>query len=90
MMYEEFCGGTYPRWLKIREAADKLNVSETTIRRLLASGDLEGAKVRGAVRIDGDDVDRYLKERRYADLRRSGMLARIRGSLLVRRVRKAR
>lgn len=84
MLHEESCEKTPRRWLKIWEAADELNVSETTIRRLLASGDLEAAKVRGAVRVDGEDLTRYLNERRYADLKRSGMLARIRESLLAR------
>ncbi len=90
MLYEEFCGESSPRWLKISEAAGKLNVSESTIRRLLAGGDLEATKVRGAVRVDGDDLDRYLKARRYADLRSSGMLARIRGRLLARQAARAR
>ncbi len=45
ILYAEPDKNAPPRWLKIRETADKLNVSETTVRRLLASGDLEGAKV---------------------------------------------
>ncbi len=84
MSYGKSRGVRPPRWLNVHEAAELLNVSKTTIRRLLASGDLEAAKVRGAVRVDGDDVGRYLKERRYADLRRSTAVARVRRSLLAR------
>ncbi len=75
---------TPPRWLKVSEVADKLNVSESSVRRLLDSGELEGVKIGGSVRVDGEDVDRYLKDRRYADVRKSGMLARVRRRLLAR------
>lgn len=43
-----------PQWLRIRDAARSLNVSESTIRRCLASEELEDIKVRGAVRVEGD------------------------------------
>lgn len=90
ILYAEPDKNAPPRWLKIRETADKLNVSETTVRRLLASGDLEGAKVRGAVRVDGFDVDRYLKKRRYTDLRKLTAVARVRKRLLARQAARAR
>lgn len=57
-----------PRWLQVKEAAELLNVSEATIRRCLRSGELEGIKVRGAVRVDRDDLERMSKRRRYVDV----------------------
>jgi excisionase family DNA binding protein len=59
-----------PRWLKVGEAAELLNVSESTIRRCLADGELEGIKVRGAVRADRDSIGRMARKRRYADVAR--------------------
>ncbi len=68
MSYGESRGVRHPRWLKIHEAAELLNVSKTTVRRLLASGALEAIKVGRAVRVDRDDLDRYVAEHRYAYL----------------------
>jgi len=57
-----------PRWLRVGDAAHELSVSESTIRRCLTGGDLEGIKVRGAVRVDRDSIERMARRRRYADV----------------------
>jgi excisionase family DNA binding protein len=57
-----------PKWLRVSYAARALNVSESTIRRCLVSEELEGIKVRGAVRVDRDSLIRLIRSRRYADL----------------------
>ena len=64
--------GNQPRWIRVRDAARALNVSESTIRRCLTGGDLEGIKVRGAVRVDRDSIERMARKRRYADVVRGG------------------
>ena len=58
----------HPRWLRVGDAAHELSVSESTIRRCLADGDLAGIKVRGAVRVDRASIERMATKRRYADV----------------------
>ncbi len=65
-------GEKQPRWLRVGDAAHELNVSESTIRRCLADSDLEGIKVRGAVRVDRDSIERMARTRRYADVVQGG------------------
>ncbi len=57
---------TDPELLTVSEAAKLLNVSERSIRRLLASGELGSYKIRRTIRISRPDIDAYL------DLCRSG------------------
>jgi excisionase family DNA binding protein len=47
----------------IRSLAQRLSVTERTIRNILARGELRSYRVCRTVRIDPDDVDRYLAER---------------------------
>lgn len=51
-----------PASLTIPDVAAELNVSETTVKRLLASGELRYFKVRHLVRINPEDVE-ALKQR---------------------------
>ena len=47
------------RRITVAQAADRLSVSEKSIRRWIASGDLEAVRVgRKVLRLDPDDVDR--------------------------------
>ena len=44
-----------------QEVARILNCSQRTVYRLLSDGQLEGGKVKGAIRIVPDSVDRYIE-----------------------------
>jgi excisionase family DNA binding protein len=46
--------------LRVRDAAAKANVSERTIRRLIRKGELPALKVGGQVRLDADELERWL------------------------------
>jgi excisionase family DNA binding protein len=47
--------------LDYREAAAALGVSDRTVRRLVADGDLEAVNVRSSVRIPGEEIKRYIE-----------------------------
>ena len=47
--------------LTLKEAAARLNVSLTTIRRMIYDGELKGIKVRGDWRIDPVDLEEYIR-----------------------------
>lgn len=51
-------------WLKKREAAERLGVSETTLDRLIAAGALPAYRMtdRGSLRISEDDLAAYLEK----------------------------
>lgn len=46
--------------LTVRQAAERANVNEETMRRLIHSGRLPALKVAGALRIDPDELEAYL------------------------------
>jgi excisionase family DNA binding protein len=52
---------TEQRWLKVAEVARLLRVSNMTVYRLIASGDLRSARVGRSYRLSEDDVNTYLK-----------------------------
>ena len=47
--------------LTISDVAEKLNVSQTTIRRLVALKQIKSYKVGGQIRLDKEDVDKFLQ-----------------------------
>jgi excisionase family DNA binding protein len=49
--------------LTLRETAERLNVSEKTIRRLVGNGELVAARVGSQLRIDADQLEAWLEER---------------------------
>jgi excisionase family DNA binding protein len=55
-------------WLSASAAASVLGVSQRTIRRAIARGDLPAAKHSGVYRIAPADLERYRKRGRVADL----------------------
>jgi excisionase family DNA binding protein len=59
-----------PRYIKIREAAELLQLSDRTIRRWLASGALEGFKVGGVVRVDVESIDKLAEAHPYVAMSR--------------------
>jgi excisionase family DNA binding protein len=50
----------HQRLLSVAETAAKLNVSEKTVRRLIATGHLPALRVAGVVRVDPDELQRWL------------------------------
>ena len=48
-----------PLGLRVSSGAELLGCSESTVRRMLKSGELEGFRVRAGVRVDYDDLVRY-------------------------------
>ena len=60
-----------PRWLRVREAARVLNVSESTVRGWLSRERLEGLKIGGVVRVDGHSIEKLARMHRYADVRKA-------------------
>ena len=56
---------TQPRpLLTIPDAAFRLALSEKTIRRRVASGELPAVRLGARIRIDQDDLERWLHEQR--------------------------
>ncbi len=58
----------YSEFISVREAATRLCVSESTIRRCLADDQLKGIKVRGAVRVEVESIGELIQRRRYFDV----------------------
>jgi len=50
--------------LTIPDAAFRLALSEKTIRRRVASGELPAVRLGARIRIDQDDLERWLHEQR--------------------------
>ena len=65
-------------FLRWEEAAELLTVSENTVRRLVASGQLPAYNIGGRTRIDEEDIWAYLAEHRTkaAALRRQTRVVR--------------
>lgn len=57
-----------PLGLRVSVAAKLLDCSESTVRRCLKSGELKGFRVRTGVRVDREDLGRYIEARRYRDI----------------------
>jgi excisionase family DNA binding protein len=53
--------------LSLKEAAERLNVSERTIRRLIANRELRAARVGNQLRIDADQLEEWLRGRFLGD-----------------------
>lgn len=48
--------------LNIREVIEILNVSDSTIRRLVSTKELKCYKIGGQLRFKPDDIERYLNQ----------------------------
>jgi excisionase family DNA binding protein len=48
--------------LTVREAAELLNVSERSIRRLIAKGELPSFRVFSSIRIEAQELDRFVQQ----------------------------
>ncbi len=58
------------RWLRTREAARLLDVSESTVRSWLGLAKLEGFKAGTVVRVDRHSIEELARTHRYAEARR--------------------
>ena len=74
--------------LRIHDTARLLNVSERTVRRWLASGDLQGIKVKGIIRIAPEAIERFLATHPYRAATRNAKPSAL--ARLGRTLRKAR
>lgn len=77
----------YPRWLRVREAARLLSVSESTVRLWLLVGRIDGFKVDGVVRVDRHSIEGLIIEHGYADVRKAEKRSRLLRLLRRRRQR---
>jgi excisionase family DNA binding protein len=66
MRYPEIDHGPPPPLLTREEVGDRLQVSDTTVKRLLASGQLPAVRIGRTVRVHADDllafIDRHRSE----------------------------
>lgn len=53
-----------PEILTVKEAAQYLKLSVVTIRRLIKKGEIPHFKIGDAVRIDKQDLDKYLESKK--------------------------
>ena len=54
-----------PLGIRVSSGAWVLGCSESTVRRMLKSGELEGFRVRAGVRVDYEDPTKYVRTHRY-------------------------
>ncbi len=62
-------------YLTIREVNDLLKVSERTVRRWIAEGDLQALKIGRSVRVRSDDIDERLQYDREKPIDTEAQLA---------------
>lgn len=53
------------RWLTVQEVAERLDVTQETVRRLLRRGELPGMRIskRSGWRVRPDDVEAFIRSR---------------------------
>jgi excisionase family DNA binding protein len=74
--------------MDVTKVAEKLSVSESTIRRLIDSGKLQSVKVGSQLRISDTEIDRYLKvEGRKMEAVVAGKRYKTEGSTLIATIR---
>ncbi len=55
---------SHKEWLSVRELADWLGITEVTVRRLMAKGELPYYTVGRSVRFRRPEIEEYLQRRR--------------------------
>ncbi len=55
-------------YLKIKEVAERLEVSPKTARKYIRNGTIPSSFIAGAYKVHRDDLERYLEEARVAPL----------------------
>ena len=56
------CEVRVPTMLKVQDAAERLNVSEATVRRKMRDGDIRYVRIGVSVRIPETELQRFLTE----------------------------
>ena len=51
-----------PRMLRIDQVADRMNVSQMTVRRWVEQGIIFGTKVGGCIRVDAESLDKAIEQ----------------------------
>jgi excisionase family DNA binding protein len=67
----------------VSEAADALHLHLSTLRRLIRAGDLPVVRIGGAIRIDPEELRRFIDARRFRRVLtalRSGSWAKVEGA----------
>ena len=67
---------TKPEFVTVRRAAEMLEVSERTVRRTIAAGELDAVLVRSCVRIPVSALKKFVQDRRYLDVKNRQRSAR--------------
>lgn len=60
----------YHEWLKVPEVAEELRIARSRAYELVADGEIPAVKIGRSVRVSRKELDRWLEDRRYMDVRR--------------------
>ncbi len=56
-------------WLKVPEVAEELRIARSRAYELVADGEIPAVRVGRSVRVSRKELDRWLEDRRYVDVR---------------------
>ena len=56
-------------WLKVPEVAEELRIARSRAYELVADGEIPAVKIGRSVRVSRKELDRWLEDRRYVDVR---------------------
>ena len=56
-------------WLKVPEVAEKLRIARSRAYELVADGEIPAVRIGRSVRVSRKELDRWLEDRRYVDVR---------------------
>jgi excisionase family DNA binding protein len=57
-------------WLKVPEVAEELRIARSRAYELVADGKIPAVRIGRSVRVSRKELDRWLEDRRYMDVRR--------------------
>lgn len=56
-------------WLKVPEVAEGLRIARSRAYELVADGEIPAVRIGRSVRVSRKELDRWLEDRRYVDVR---------------------
>lgn len=56
-------------WLKVPEVAEELRIARSRAYELVADGEIPAVRIGRSVRVSRKELDRWLEDRRYVDVR---------------------
>lgn len=56
-------------WLKVPEVAEELRIARSRAYELVADGEIPAVRIGRSVRVSRKELDRWLVDRRYVDVR---------------------